>query len=525
MKLTIHAALLALSACASERHNATSESTARAKAATFELQGTPGAAGIGDPMFPALGNGGYDVGDYDLTLKVDAETNFIEATAKLRARATQDLSLFNLDFSGLEIDSIEVDGAPAKFTRDAAELVITPARGIANADAFETVVRYRGNPKPVIDPAVPFGGGIGWMHENGEIYVVSEPSGASSFYPVNDHPLDKATYTFRVTVKKPLVVTANGLLVETRDEGEHTTYVWRSNDLMASYLVTIAIAEFVTEKLEGPNGLPVLNYYAPSSKPKSREPFAKTGEIIDYFDELFGPYPFESAGAILSSARIPGALETQTRPVYGAGVAVESVIAHEIAHQWFGNCVSPARWQDIWINEGFAEYASWLWNEHAKGKEKFEESVFRSYKSLRMSSKVNPPGNPTARQLFGTGVYIRGAMTLHALRLEVGDETFFETLRTWMKRYDDSNARVEDFVTVASEIAKRDLSALLNAWLFDETMPSIGDWDARVAAENKAREEEKARKAAEKAAKDAEKAAKKKAAEDAKKGDGEKQDG
>jgi aminopeptidase N len=517
MKPFVHAALfLSMLACQAQRNDAPTDSPPAHGIAAPALDAQPGAPGIGDPLFPALGNGGYDVDDYDLTLHVDPKENALEAQALIRARSTQDLSRFDLDFSGLEIDAILVDDAPATFTREDTELVITPVKAIAKGNSFKTLVRYHGNPKTIPDPSVPFADGIGWLVHDGEVYVISEPSGAASFYPVNDHPLDKATYTFRVTVKKPLVVAANGLLTETIDKGDETTYVWRSNDPMASYLATVCIAEFVVEKLEGPNGLPVINFYTPSSRPKSRESFAHTGEIIGFFNDKFGPYPFESAGAILASARIPGALETQTRPVYGAGVGGDEVIAHEIAHQWFGDCVSLARWQDIWLNEGFAEYASWLWNEHAKGAEKFQDAVYHSYKYLR-TSKIKPPGKPSATQMFGPNVYIRGAMTLHALRLEVGDDSFFKTLRTWMQRHNDANATTDDFVALASEIAGRDVKPFLEAWLYDEKMPSIGDWDARVEAENKAREEERAKKAAEKAAKEAEKKAKD--------GEGEKKDG
>ncbi|MEO6708652.1 MAG: M1 family metallopeptidase, partial [Planctomycetota bacterium] len=466
------------------------------------LDARPGAVGIGDPLFPELGNGGYDVDDYELTLRVDAAGNSIEAQARIRAKATQDLSSFDLDFSGLELDSLELDGAPVPFERKEAELVITPAHPLANGAAFEVLARYHGTPTPVSDPTVPFADGIGWIAHKGEIYVVSEPSGASSFFPANDHPLDKATYTFRVTVKKPLVVAANGLLVETIDAGDETTYVWRSNTPMASYLATICIAEFVVEKLEGPGGLPIVNFYTPSSKPKARQSFAKTGEIIAFFSEKFGPYPFESGGAILASARIPGALETQTRPVYGAGVGGESVVSHELSHQWFGDCVSLERWQDIWLNEGFATYAGCLWTEHAQGPEKFEKELYGMYKRMRLGKGL-PPGKPAADQLFGSGVYVRGGLTLHALRLEVGDEKFFQILQTWLKIHHNANARTEDFVSLSSIVAGRDLKPFLDAWLYDEKMPSIGDWDARVEAERKAREEEKARKAAEKAAKQA----------------------
>lgn len=514
------AALLSAFSCSAPDH-ATSAAAPVAAVVAPVLNPQPGASGVGDPMFPNLGNGGYDVQDYDLTLNIDAEKNSIVAAAKIRALATQDLSRFDLDFTGLEVDSIAIDGGAVSYERQDAELVITPAQPIANKAAFEVLVRYHGSPAPIPDASVPFSDGVGWLTHKGEIYVVSEPNGASSFFPVNDHPTDKATYTFRVTVKKPLVVAANGILLETIDKGDETTYVWRSNDPLASYLATICVAEFVVEKFDGPGGLPVVNFYTPSSKPKARESFAKTGEIVGFFSEKFGPYPFESTGAILASARIPGALETQTRPIYGAGVGGEEVVSHELAHQWFGDCVSVARWQDIWLNEGFAEYAAALWEEHAQGAEKFEKTIYGYYRSMRLG-KGKPPGNPSAAQLFGSGVYIRGALTLHALRLEIGDEKFFELLRTWMKRRHDGNAKVEDFVALAGEVAGRDLEPFMNPWLYDDVMPSIGDWDTRVETERKEREEARARRKAERdaerAAKDAEKDSKD--GEDEKKRDG-----
>ena len=198
------------------------------------------------------------------------------------------------------------------------------------------------------------------------VYVLSQCTGASGWFPCNDHPLDKATFSYEITVDKPWVVAANGLLVEELDLGSARTYVWRASDPMATYLATVNIAEFDVILEEGPHGMPLRTYHPTDVTEEELAAFERTPEMLEYFEGLFGPYPFECYGAVISYESIGGALETQTLPVYSRGMS-EDVVAHELAHQWFGNHVSPATWQDIWLNEGFATYAEDLWLEFGRG--------------------------------------------------------------------------------------------------------------------------------------------------------------
>jgi len=504
--------LVAAGACASPDHQsaataeATTTATTTARSASDEA--TPGSAQSGDSILPDSGNGGYDVQSYELELSyVDAESP-IEAHARIRAKATQHLSRFNLDFYGLEVQSTQVNDEDALFERAGQELVLQPARAIAKDAEFVVDVKYGGVPEGVEDSTLPVPGVvIGWQVAEGETYVFSQPNGAMNFLPCNDHPSDKALYSARITVPKPLMAVSNGSLRETIDNGDTRTFVWSSHDPMATYLITIAIAAFEVETLTGADGRVYVNYFSPTTRESSRKAFAKTPQIIETLSDIAGPYPFESSGNILSALSLPAALETQTIPVYGRGAGGESVIAHEQVHQWFGDLVSVADWRDIWLNEGFAEYAAWLYSERTRGAETFEKMVYGAYRSLR-NSKGNTPGKVTARSMFGASVYVRGPLVLHALRLDVGDEVFFRTLRTWCAKYAHSNARIEDFLAHASKEAGRDVSALLNPWLFDAEMPHWAEYDERIATEAAERAAKKAARDAERAAKEAEKAAK-----------------
>ena len=456
---------------------AASGTTARAVAIAPEVaQAEAGAAGLGDTLYPQLGNSGYDVQHYTIELTVDVLSNTITGTTTISALTTAALTSLNLDLLGLTVDEIVVNGAPATFTRSGQELTITPKTPLALAQPFTVAVAYGGNPAPIRDPGVPFEA-VGWLdYDEQGIYVFSEPSGSMSWYPVNNHPLDKATYTFRITAPTPYVVAANGLLVDEIDQGEQRTYVWETSDPMASYLATINIAAFAVVEETGPDGLPILNFFPQALSRRLTRDFAVTSDMIAYYSDLIGPFPFESYGAIVMSAPFGGALETQTRPVFGSTATMETIIAHELAHQWFGDSISLARWQDIWLNEGFATYLHHLWTEHTKGKAIFNATLRGMYTTMK-TRQMAPPGNPPLEDLFGATVYVRGAWTLHALRLAVGDETFFAILRTYYARYQGSNATTEDFIAVAEEISGQDLDALFQAWLYDEAVPDVPELD------------------------------------------------
>ena len=435
-----------------------------------------GATGLGDPLYPHLGNGGYDVTHYALTLEVDMASNTITGTTTIQAQATQGLRTFHLDFLGLEIDEVQVNDRRVRFQRSGSELAVTPAAPLANGQAFTVTVAYHGQPTPISDdPAVPRSyGAIGWRRFAPGVFVISEPSGAMTWFPGNHHPSDKATYTFSLTVAKPYVVAANGLQIDERDHGATRTYVWDETKPMASYLATVAIAEFEVMTDEGPRPrgprLLIRHFLPPDVPPALVAALRETPALLRFFTDLLGPYPFEAYGvAVIDDASVRIGLEAQTLTILPTSrVAGEQL--HELAHQWFGNSVTPATWQDTWLNEGFATYGEWLWVEQTQGQAAFEALLRTQYASM-VRAQMGPPANPPPDRLFGAPVYIRGAWSLHALRLHIGDAAFFALLREWVARYQYGNASTADFIALAEEISGQPLEELFQTWLYDDEIP------------------------------------------------------
>jgi len=440
------------------------------------VDATPGDIGLGDPFFPEEGNGGYDVQHYDLELSVDVEAHQIAGVVTIDAMATEALNSFNLDFEEFEISELLVDDVPAEFRQEDDELTIIPAEPLPAKENFTVQIAYSGNPTPRITEGDSFR--TGWFWQVNGSYVASEPFGSQTWYPVNDHPLDKATYSFRITVPKPLVVAANGTLKETIDVGESTTYIWEAHDPMASYLATVNIGDFVLQSDETEDGLPIANFF-PSRRVKSlTDAFSSTAEMITFFSGLFGPYPFESYGAIVLDSPGGFALETQTRSLFPYTMAREAVIVHELAHQWFGNDVSLEKWQDMWLKEGFATYAEWIWHEHTKGEETADGFIATKHKAMSAAAELDSyvqPGQPSIENLYARNVYEGGAMVLHALRLQVGDDAFFKILRTYAERYRFGNASTEDFIALAEEVSEQDLEDFFNSWLYSNDVPDLAE--------------------------------------------------
>ena len=642
----------------------------------------PGAPGIGDPYFPLDGNGGYDVRHYDLDVAYDPATDVLRGVVTIKARATQNLSRFNLDFNGLTVRSITVNGRRATWTRDDDELTVTPRRGLPKRERFTTVVTYDGVPEPVGDSQLGFSGFI--PTDDGTV-VAGQPEVADTWYPVNDHPLDKAAYTFHIKVPAGLVAMANGELKSNRTRHGKTTWVWDAEEPMASYLTTATIGEFdlrayrrdgirywdaidpdlftpitprtgdqytlsqqaddsfkrLSRTISVPAGgsqlsfwvtrdtepgwdymfvearaagtddwttLPDLNGHTSSStgdgclvfshpflehymtaSETACEPTGTTGvwqaasgasegyeqwaldlsdyagqdvevsisyasddsiqrsgifvddvaissgpgstsfeddgdtfdgwtvpgapagspgnendwiaatadaapvtrgeiadgslarqpEIIAFLSGIFGRYPFSAAGGIVDDVEGLGfALETQTRPVYAPDFFDtpedgDSVVVHELAHQWVGDHVALAGWQHIWLNEGFATYTEWLWSEReglATAQEIFD--------SLAGGVPAEDPfwaltiGDPGPVRLFDIAVYFRGAMTLHALRLQIGDADFFRLLKRWVRRNAGGNVAIPEFIALAERISGQDLGDFFQTWLFTAEKPA-----------------------------------------------------
>jgi hypothetical protein len=648
----------------------------------------PGAPGIGDPYFPLDGNGGYDVKHYDLALRYDPATDVLGGVASIRILATQNLSSFDLDLVGLDVRSVTVGGRAARWRRDGQELVVTPRKGLRSGREFTAVVRYDGIPEPV-DEGLGLSGFI--ATEDG-VFVAGQPHGAATWFPVNDHPKDTATYTVKITAPTGLDAISNGRLAAKKQLGAWTRWTWRATDPMASYLLTMAIGNYDTrsytadgvryvdavassllEPLAAPStgtrvlwsqqadasykrltrtvavpaggatlsfdvtrdtepdwdylfveartagaddwttlpdanghtaqdtgtscpagwlGLhPALAHYqtfdpgtattAPSCAPTgttgawwaasgrsdgverwsidlgayagkqvevslgyaSDESVQNTGVVVDdvvvstgegttsfeddgdtldgwtvpgapagspgnatdwttttpdaiptlggnalaaldrqpeilrFLGERFGRYPFKDAGGIVVDTPIGFALETQTRPIYsplffGDASGGDSVVVHELTHQWFGDDLPVARWQHIWLNEGFATYAEWMWAE-SEGFITAQE-IFDFFASIPADDDfwTLTIGDPGPTQLFDSPVYNRGAMTLHALRTAIGDDAFFRLLRTWVARNSGKNVTTAQFVTLAEGIAGRDLDAFFDTWLLTGAKPA-----------------------------------------------------
>jgi aminopeptidase N len=418
-----------------------------------------------------LGNGGYDAQNYTLELDVDVPGNVLTASTTLRAETTQALTAFNLDFHGLTVEQVTVDGAPAAFTRSGHELTITPTVALPAGVLFTTTVAYHGTPSPLTDPAAGFDT-LGWNHEDDLIYVVSEPSGAMSWYPVNNHPLDKATYTVQVTVDDPYVAVSNGVLASVVDHGGRTTYTWEMAQPMASYLTTVVIGDFVAVEGERAAGVRIRHYFPSDGADDLAPQFANTGEMVDFYADLLGPYPFAEYGVVVAPIPLGYALETQTLSLFGLDSTGEGVNAHELVHQWFGNDLALGDWQDIWLNEGFAMYLQRLWLERAQGRDVLDAAMATYYKLLK-GARVPAPGSLPKEELFSVSAYERGAWVLHALRLEVGDDLFFPILREYYRRHAGGNATTADFIAVANDVSGRNLTDFLRAWIYDDELPPI----------------------------------------------------
>jgi aminopeptidase N len=250
---------------------------------------------------------------------------------------------------------------------------------------------------------------------------------------------------------------------------------------MATYLATVVIADLELEHAGAAGGVPIRNYFPADMPRTARQEFDRTGEMLEYFTSILGAYPFDAYGVVVAPIELPFALETQTLTLFGiADRYNEGTIAHELAHQWFSNSISLRRWQDIWLNEGFATYASLLWFEHRFGAEPVDTEIHAMYRVLMDSNDARTMriGAPPSDDLFNGAVYWRGAMTLHALRQEVGDPLFFQILRTYVERFRYGNATTDDFIALAEEISVQDLRALFDAWLFQEKVPFMPGWGA-----------------------------------------------
>ncbi len=421
-----------------------------------------------EPFFPNSGDSRYDVAHYA------AHLTYMPASGRLRARNTieatslEPLTEFSLDFYGLHVSRVTVNGKPADFSRARGKLLVAPTAPLMAGIPFVVAVRYHGHPGAVFEPDNL----SGWLRTHDGAAAVGEAEGTPAWLPCNNALADKASFDFYVNVPASLKGVANGRLIGVSKQGVRKTFHWREAKPMDAYLAVIDIGRGRLLRGEAA-GVPTWTFVDPALAARWKPRLAEVPEILRFETKLLGPYPFDAAGSIVDRFGYEAALESQTRPIYDLP-PLRFVVVHELAHQWFGDSVGLRRWPDIWLNEGFATWVQWFYREHHGGPS--AKQVFRLLmrKSNADSAIWNPPpGRPDrTAHLFASSIYIRGAMTLEALRIKVGTPTMLKILRDWAEEHRYGNAGTAEFIALAEEVSQRPLRSLFKRWLFRPGKPS-----------------------------------------------------
>lgn len=442
----------------------------------------PKALGIGDRLFPELGNPGYDVLAYDLSFTYKDNRTPLDAVTVINARTLHALERINLDFSRGTVTSAEVNGAPARFESAGEDLVLTPVRPVGKNSALRITVRHTSDPRGAADG--------GWVPTEDGLAMANQADAAHRVFPCNDHPADKALFTFRVTAPAGLTVVANGVpgTLPALRTGRTTAWTYRTLHPMATELAQVSIGRSAVVHGTGPHGLPLRDVVPAADRQRLDPWLKKTAGHIAWMEERVGPYPFENYGVLIARATTGFELETQTLSLFehslfsGEGYPewyVESVMVHELAHQWFGDSVSPRTWSDLWLNEGHATWYEALYAD-GLGKYSLERRMREAYqRSDQWRAAGGPPAAPKAAApgekigLFRPVVYDGSALILYALRQEIGTEAFDRVERRWVTEHKDAVAGTEDFVRLASQEAGRDLTDFLEPWLYGKKTPAM----------------------------------------------------
>ena len=432
-----------------------------------------------DPYIPQSGDTAIRVDHYDLALDYRVSTNRLSGIATIRGRARTATKTLSFDLVGLRATKVTASAARvASFRQSDRKLRVTLATPLSVGQGFQLTIAYAGAPRPRRSRW----GVIGWEELADGALVASQPTGSPSWFPCNDVPSDKATSRIALTTDPGYTVLAGGVRTGKTTRGGRTTWVFEQNAPTPTYLMTVHVGRYVEETVDlgGPVGRLL---YPPALTARVHADFADLSRMVGLFVDLFGPYPLEEYAVVVTADDLEIPLEAQGIGVFGANHidgagGLERLVAHELAHQWFGNSVGVAKWQDIWLNEGFACYAEWLWSEASGGLSAHQKAVSHHARLAALPQDLLL-GDPGPDHMFDDRVYKRGALLLHALRLTVGDAVFFGLLRTWTRTYRASTATTADFVALAEEVSPVPVDGLIHAWLDLPRLPPLPSGRAR----------------------------------------------
>ncbi|MEU6971050.1 M1 family metallopeptidase [Kitasatospora aureofaciens] len=448
------------------------------------------AGGLGDPVFPALGNTGYRALDYDLSFEYRSGSRTVDATAVITTRLSRTLAHLELDSLGLDVHAVRVDGRPARFAAHGEKLTVTPARPLRRGATARLTVEYTADPRA----ALPH---TGWVPTPDGFAVAGQPASAHTVFPCNDHPSDKARFTIAVTAPDALLGVANGELTQTEQLGDgRTTRRYVSREPMATELVQVSVGDYTVRERTGPRGLPLRDVVPTARLAELTPSLDLTADQLHWAEQHLGPFPFESYGILPANTDDPAAfgftgLETQTLTLYKPGFlrqaepAIGSHMMHELVHSWFGDSVSPATWADLWLNEGHADYYGLLYRYERGWPDAWGHTTLADRMRMlyglgdQWRHDAGPVASPTADNLFDSQRYTGGALVLFALREKVGAATFDRIERTFLREHRYGNATTRDYVRTASEVSGQDLQGFLDDWLYGRRtppMPGHPDW-------------------------------------------------
>ncbi|GAA3636573.1 M1 family metallopeptidase [Kineosporia mesophila] len=467
--------------------------TALASAGGGVFDPRPGSAGIGDRLYPTLGNGGYDAQHYDLDVKylTGEPSSGIDGSVTMKARATQDLSRFDLDFSGDSVGAVTVNGRKAGFRRDGEDLVITPAKALHRGATFTVTVSHF-----TATPTEPIPGellsAVFFITPDGSA-TSGQPNAMHAVYPSNDHPRDKASFTISMNVPKNETAVANGVLQHKKTRGDRTTWTYEQRQPMATELTQLAAGQFTVIDQGKVNGVPVRDVVPTRLVDEYKSRLAVSRKQIAWMEKRVTKYPFDLYGSLVVDTQLGFALETQTLSLYDTPwwdypeYVWDPVMNHELAHQWFGDDVAPWEWSDVWLNEGHATWYEQLYAFDQPGYTvgTFDDSMKAEYADANIQRAENgpvaQPRSGDVYDVFNSNVYGGGALVLYALRQKIGTQKFVALERAWVTKYSGKSASTADFIALASKVSGHDQSAFLKDWLYGTTvppMPGHPDWTA-----------------------------------------------